>query len=106
MDFPELTQWWFRERGSFEITLHDRHSNFIIWKQFGSHRTFVMENTFISSGENGLLFGWRPAGRKTRFATRTKDSHFSAETIRAILVKLTFWHRFWEKQSVPMWKLT
>ena len=43
-----------------------------------SHHTIVMHSRVVFFN---LFSGWWPAGRKTRVATRTKDSHFSVEHI-------------------------
>ena len=69
-----------------EITSHDGHTIFSYWELIrSSHHTIVVEK---NRGELCLLFGCRLAGRKTRVATRTKDSHFSAEAIGCFQIAL------------------
>ena len=53
-----------------------------------------------SHGEFYVLFGWRPAGRKTRVATRTKDSHFRLETIAIFFRWSHCRQRFKPKETV------
>ena len=80
---------------SFSSWLRDHTTRsphlFVIWNYLRDHITPSSRKN-ISRVECCLLFVWRPARRKTRVATRTKGSQFSAETIISCCSWLSVWN--------------